>query len=96
MLWLVVNKTRIKCEIKELACVNMAQLMSGTGGEPGASCMMGQVMKQTSLAFTADHKSLLKIQGEVRSAKGFLLLSPYSCLKRLNLPLEVVLDRRLC
>jgi vesicle-fusing ATPase len=69
VLWLMVDKLRVKCEIKELACMDMAAIMSGKASSPGSS-QMGQVIKQTSLAFVSDRKSLLRVQGGGESALG--------------------------
>ena len=69
VLWIMVDgRTRIKCEIKEVACMDLNAIMQGQQGTPGAR--MGQLIKQTSIGFTADRKSLLKVQGSGDSTLG--------------------------
>ena len=69
ILWLKVDRLSIKCEIKEFQCMDMAALLAGEQSKGGVA-ELGQLVKQTQLAFVAERKSLLRINGGGGSALG--------------------------
>ena len=74
VLWLKVDRLSIKCQVQEFACMDMAALLAGNsdGGSGGSGSVaeLGQLVKQTQLAFVADRKSMLRIEGGGESALG--------------------------